>query len=100
MSSGNLQFGALLASSRRQCGMSLAELAEATYVSRGWINNVEAGRRWPAREWVEQVERVLGLNASLLQAWDRGECARVANQELRDLLRQSERESKLLLAIE
>lgn len=80
--------------------MSLAELAAATYVSRGWINNVEFGRRWPAREWVEQVERVLGLNANLLPAWDRGECARVANQELRDLLRQSERESKLLLAIQ
>ena len=100
MSSGKPRFGALLASSRRQRGMSLAELAAATYVSRGWINNVEASRRWPPREWVEQVERVLGSNASLLQAWDRGECVRAANQELRDLLRQSERESKLLLAIE
>ena len=41
------EFGALLKKVRTDRGMSLADLAGVTYVSRGWINNVEAGRRWP-----------------------------------------------------
>jgi hypothetical protein len=61
---------------------------------------VEAGHRWPTREWVEQADRVLGSSGTLLAAWDTGESARASNGQLRELLKQSERESKLLLAIE
>jgi transcriptional regulator with XRE-family HTH domain len=50
MTSGISKFGLTLADARRRRGTSLADLAGATYVSRGWINNVEAGRRWPTRQ--------------------------------------------------
>ncbi|MCA1703384.1 MAG: helix-turn-helix transcriptional regulator [Actinobacteria bacterium] len=98
MPSGPSLFGTVLASARRQRGMSLADLAGATYVSRGWINNVEAGRRWPAREWVERVERILQSSGRLLLEWEQGERARAVEDESRELLKQSERESELLLA--
>lgn len=100
MTSGISQFGPILASARERRGMSLADLAGATYVSRGWINNGEAGRRWPSREWVEQAERILQSGDDLLSEWERGERVRVSEDELRKLLKRSERESKLLLAVQ
>ncbi|HEY9418419.1 MAG TPA: helix-turn-helix transcriptional regulator [Pseudonocardia sp.] len=98
MASGDAKLGALIAEFRRSKGLSLAELAGQTYVSRGWINNVEAGRRWPAREWVDQVEIVLDAGGLLLPAWDRANQERGSDAELRQLLKDSERESELLIA--
>lgn len=100
MTSENAELGTLLSVLRNRRGLSLAALARATYVSRGWINNVEAGRRWPSREWVEHAGRELHADGGLLAAWERGEKARASDEELRDLVQQSERESRLLLAIE
>lgn len=100
MTSGISQFGLILAGARERRGMSLADLAGATYVSRGWINNVEAGRRWPSRDWVEHAERILQSGDDLLSEWERGERVRAAEDKLRKLLKQSERESKLLLAVQ
>jgi hypothetical protein len=76
----------------------LADLASATYVSRGWINNVEAGRRWPVRSWVEQAERELNAVGTLLPEWDKIERRRATTSEVSALLAKSVRESELLLA--
>lgn len=100
MSSGNKRFGELVGSLRRGRGLSLADLASATYVSRGWVNNVEAGRRWPARSWVEQVERECGAIGELVPAWDRIERQRSSDGAIRSILTKSVRESELLLASE
>ena len=67
-------------------------------MSRGWINNVEGGRRWPAREWVGQAEIALEASGLLLPAWDCANRDRENDTELRRLLTVSERESNLLLA--
>lgn len=97
MIGGDPKLGACLADARRQRGMSLADLAAVTFVSRGWINNVEAGRRWPAREWVGQAEIALEAGGLLLPVWDRADRDRENDSELRRLLAASERESNLLL---
>lgn len=98
LAGGDAKLGALIAEARRKKGLSLADLAGQTYVSRGWINNVEAGRRWPAREWVDQVEIVLDAGGLLLPAWDQANQERGSDAELRYLLKESERESELLIA--
>lgn len=98
MTSGSAQFGALLKRVRADGGLSLADLAGATYVSRGWINNVEAGRRWPPRSWVEHAEAALDALGELVSEWDKAERKRVADSELSALLKYSTRESELLLA--
>jgi len=97
---GNPEFGSLLAGVRQARGLSLADLAGSTFVSRGWINNVEAGRRWPDRGWAEQVERVLLTDGRLIAEWERGEQARADEASLTNLIKQSERESRLLLAVQ
>lgn len=98
MSSGQQQFGELLKKTRQDRGMSLAVLAGGTYVSRGWINNVEAGRRWPMRSWVEQAEEALGARGALIPEWDKWQAQRETESRLVKLLTDSVRESELLLA--
>lgn len=98
MTSANQRFRSVLAEARRKSGTSLAVLAAATFASRGWINNVEAGRRWPSREWVEQADRVLGAGYRLAEAWDAAERERGHAAETEALLKDAERETQLLLA--
>lgn len=98
MTSANQRFRSALAEARRKSGTSLAVLAAATFVSRGWINNVEGGRRWPSREWVEQADRVLGAGYRLVDAWDVAERERGQVAETEALLKDVERETQLLLA--
>jgi hypothetical protein len=78
--------------------MSLAQLAQETYASRGWINNVEAGRRWPGLEWVELAESALDAQGLLTPAWHEGRAAREEEASLRNLLSAVENESQVLLA--
>lgn len=98
MSSADQRFRSRFAEARRKSGTSLAVLAAATFVSRGWINNVEAGRRWPSREWVEQADRVLGAGYTLVDAWDAAERERGTAAETTALLNDVNRETQLLLA--
>lgn len=100
MGSDGTPLGALVKSARERAGMSLADLAKATYVSRGWINNVEAGRRWPPREWVLRAGELLNSRGPLLSAWDHGENQRQDSKEVRALLGQSVRESQFLLELQ
>jgi transcriptional regulator with XRE-family HTH domain len=90
------RLGSRIAHARRARGWSLADLASATYVSRGWINNVEAGRRWPARAWVAKVEELLRA-PDLTAEWDQAEREREAESSLQRLMNKAERESRSLL---
>ncbi|GAA2838630.1 helix-turn-helix domain-containing protein [Kribbella solani] len=92
--------GTALAVRRARRGKSLADLAAATFVSRGWINNVEAGRRWPHCDWVELADRELGASGELVAVWRRENLERERESVRREALRKSERESQLLLAAE
>jgi len=98
--SSEKQLGALIGQARRDRKMSLAGLASQTYVSRGWINNVEAGRRWPGRAWLEQADDSLSANGTLVAEWDRQERRRSTERDLRTILSQSARESELLISIQ
>lgn len=91
-------FAKLVAQLRREGSISLAMLAAATYVSRGWINNVEAGRRWPARSWAEQADVALRADGALIRAWDAGQAEREHEEGSRSLLIASARDSQALIA--
>jgi transcriptional regulator with XRE-family HTH domain len=93
-------FGTLIREARERRGISLAALAEVTFVSRGWINNVEAGRRWPSHEWVEQAEGVLKAEGLLIPAWQEGQKSKESEANLRGILGEADRESRLMLATE
>ncbi|MDX2974432.1 helix-turn-helix transcriptional regulator [Kribbella solani] len=92
--------GTALATARARRGVSLADLAAATFVSRGWINNVEAGRRWPHNDWVERADRELAASGELVALWRRESLERERGSARREALRRCERESQLLLAAE
>jgi hypothetical protein len=66
-------------------------------VSRGWINNVENGRRWPSRAWVASAEHVLEATG-LTSEWEKSERERSEEAERRRLMREAKRQSRLLLS--
>jgi tetratricopeptide (TPR) repeat protein len=78
--------------------MSLAMLGTATFVSRGWINNVEAGRRWPARSWAAQADVVLQADGALVRTWEAGQRERENSEGVASLLVASARDSNALVA--
>jgi transcriptional regulator with XRE-family HTH domain len=90
--------GELLARLRYRRGLSLSELASATYVSRSWISNVEAGRRWPTRDWLLEAERLLDAVGQLVPTWEQVQRERTSDAEVRQLVAESVHESELLLA--
>lgn len=61
-------FGELLRQSRKQRGLSLADLAAATYTSRGHIANLEAGRRPASGEIAVAVDIALDSGGTLVAA--------------------------------
>lgn len=77
----------------------MSDLARDTFTSRGWINNVEAGRRWPTRDWVLHAQAVLG-SPELLPAWESEDHQRAEDLRIKNAIKESEREARLLLAIE
>lgn len=79
--------GPLLAELRRARGLSLADLAAATGGGRGWLSNVENGRRWPSdRRWVVLADDALRAGGRLIATWDQARAERdIAEQARRDL---------------
>lgn len=66
---GRAAFAAELARCRSEAGMSLAEVATAAHVARGYVHHVEHGRRWPSRPVAAALDRALGAGGRLLAAW-------------------------------
>ncbi|MET7771530.1 helix-turn-helix transcriptional regulator [Nocardia sp. NPDC005366] len=93
------EFRAVLRDARNSVNASLNDLARDTYTSRGWINNVEAGRRWPSREWVLSAQAILRTE-SLLPAWEIENSQRDSDIRIKNAIKESEREAHFLLSIE
>jgi transcriptional regulator with XRE-family HTH domain len=92
-------FRQILREARQHRNVSLSDLARDTFTSRGWINNVEAGRRWPAEDWVLRAQATLGTT-DLLPTWEREDHQRSEDLRIKNAIKESEREARFLLAIE
>ena len=42
-----VSFAEQVAELRSQAGLSLADVAAAAYIARGYVHHIERGRRWP-----------------------------------------------------
>lgn len=49
--------------------MSLAEVATAAHVARGYVHHLEHGRRWPTRSVAELLDTALSADGALLAIW-------------------------------
>ncbi len=63
-------FAAELRRLRAFTGLSLAELARAAHVNRGYIGHVEHGQRWPSRSVAAAFDDAVGARGALLAAWE------------------------------
>ncbi len=60
---------------RASAGLSLAELAQAAHVNRGYIGHVEHGQRWPSRSLAIALDGALDARGTLLAAWEAADAA-------------------------
>ena len=63
-------FAAELRRLRALTGLSLAELARAAHVNRGYVGHVEHGQRWPSRSVAATLDDAVGARGALLAAWE------------------------------
>ena len=63
-------FAAELARRRAETGMSLADLAARAHMHRGYLGNVEHGKRWPTATVVRGLDAALDADGDLLAAWE------------------------------
>ncbi|WP_041289280.1 helix-turn-helix domain-containing protein [Kribbella flavida] len=68
MTLDNVSFGQRLREYRGHRGWSLAELARATHYSRGYLSNVENGRKGPTEELARLCDEALRAKGELLAA--------------------------------
>jgi len=65
---GFVSFGRRLKEYREHRGWSLANLARATHYSRGYLSNLENGRKAPAESVARRCDEVLRANGELIAA--------------------------------
>lgn len=70
MAGERASFAAELARRRATAGLSLADLATKAHVHRGYLHNVEHGRRWPTAGVVQALDRALDADKALLATWE------------------------------
>jgi transcriptional regulator with XRE-family HTH domain len=70
MGSERADFAAQLARERAAAKLSLANLAEKAHVHRGYLHNVEHGRRWPSEDVTRALDAALNADGALLATWD------------------------------
>jgi transcriptional regulator with XRE-family HTH domain len=63
-------FAEQVAALREQAGLSLAEVATAAHVARGYVHHIEHGRRWPTHGVAQALDHALGAGGALLAAWE------------------------------
>ncbi|MDQ4021550.1 MAG: helix-turn-helix domain-containing protein [Actinomycetota bacterium] len=83
MSSERADFAAQLARRRTNARMSLANLARQAHVHRGYLHNVEHGRRWPGEAVTRALDSALDADGALLAAWEVANRVRVASTDER-----------------
>jgi tetratricopeptide (TPR) repeat protein len=72
------EFAATLRSLRAARGMSLGDLAAKIHFHRGYVGNIEQGRKFPEQQFAVLADAALCADGALLRAWDE------AHQERRD----------------
>ncbi|HEV7449996.1 MAG TPA: helix-turn-helix transcriptional regulator [Pseudonocardiaceae bacterium] len=65
-SNGRTCFAEQLADLRSQAGLSLADVATAAHVARGYVHHIEHGRRWPTQSVAKALDTALGADGALL----------------------------------
>ncbi|MGH3720994.1 MAG: helix-turn-helix domain-containing protein [Pseudonocardiaceae bacterium] len=63
-------FAEQLAALRDQAGLSLADVATAAHVARGYVHHIEHGRRWPTQRVATALDNALNAEGTLLAAWE------------------------------
>ncbi|WP_163554098.1 helix-turn-helix domain-containing protein [Candidatus Frankia alpina] len=91
-------FAHLFKEMRERSGLSYRDLERPTLASRGWINNVASGARWPDRSWASRADDALNSGGLLLAAWDRANIEREVEKRTRSLLLVSVKDSGDILA--
>lgn len=81
MSSERADFAAQLARRRTDARMSLANLARQAHVHRGYLHNVEHGRRWPGEAVTRALDSALDADGALLAAWEVANRVRVTSTD-------------------
>jgi len=56
--------------SREQCGKTVDSLARSVNLSRSQLSNVEGGRKFIDRRRAEDLDRLLGAEGALIEAWE------------------------------
>ncbi|MBV9012108.1 MAG: helix-turn-helix domain-containing protein [Pseudonocardiales bacterium] len=67
---GRARFAEQVATLREQAGLSLAEVATAAHVARGYVHHLEHGRRWPTRGVAQALDNALDAEGDLVAAWE------------------------------
>lgn len=66
-------FAAELARRRADVGLSLADLAYAAHLNRGYVGHLERSRRWPSRPVAAALDAALDADGRLLGLWHAAE---------------------------
>lgn len=66
---GRADFAAELARRRAEAELSLADVAAAAHVARGYVHRIEHGHRWPSHPVAAALDAALDADGSLLAAW-------------------------------
>jgi len=93
------EFAADLARRRAAAGLSLAQVAVAAHIHRGYLHRVEAGRQWPTRPVARLLDEAFRARGVLLGAWRDGEAARQLAAEDERRIAASVRESQRLVRL-
>lgn len=67
---GRASFAEQVAALRDQAGLSLAEVATAAHIARGYVHHIEHGRRWPTQPVAKALDNALDAGGALLAAWE------------------------------
>ncbi|MGH3812043.1 MAG: helix-turn-helix domain-containing protein [Pseudonocardiaceae bacterium] len=67
---GRASFVEQCAALRDQAGLSLADVATAAHVARGYVHHIERGRRWPTQRVAKALDNALDAGGALLAAWE------------------------------
>src|SRR5262245_2563530 len=63
---GRVRFAEQLTALRLRAGLSLAGVATAAHVARGYVHHLEHGRRWPSQRVAEALDAAASADGALL----------------------------------
>jgi transcriptional regulator with XRE-family HTH domain len=73
---GRARFAERCAALRDQADLSLAEVATAAHIARGYVHHIERGHRWPTQRVVKALDNALNAGGALLAAWEVADASR------------------------